>query len=123
MLSSQTKDPITAEAIENLKAHKPDGLTVDSILSMDPKVLNGYICKVGFHNNKTRYLKETAAILKEKYDGDIPNTIEGLVGLPGVGPKMAFLCLQCAWGMYVIVLLLFFSLFGALTLISLSLLF
>lgn len=99
MLSSQTKDEITAAAIENLKSHKPGGLTVDSILSMDSKTLNGYICKVGFHNNKTRYLKETAVMLKEKYDGDIPKTIEGLVELPGVGPKMAFLCLQCAWGM------------------------
>jgi endonuclease III len=35
-----------------------------------------------------RYLKQTAKICKEEYDGDIPNTVEGLMKLPGVGPKM-----------------------------------
>jgi endonuclease-3 len=33
----------------------------------------------------------------EQYDGDIPNTLDGLKDLPGVGPKMAFLAMQCAW--------------------------
>jgi endonuclease III len=31
------------------------------------------------------YIKATAAILKEKHNGDIPDTIEGLISLPGVG--------------------------------------
>lgn len=31
------------------------------------------------------YIKETAIILRDKYNGDIPDTIEGLVSLPGVG--------------------------------------
>ncbi|KAI9318377.1 DNA glycosylase [Dichotomocladium elegans] len=44
-----------------------------------------------------RFIKETAAILNEKYDGDIPGTIEGLTSLPGVGPKMGYLALQVAW--------------------------
>ena len=43
------------------------------------------------------YLLETAKILHEQYDDDIPDTLEGLVALPGVGPKMAFLTLQVAW--------------------------
>ncbi|KAJ3090390.1 DNA N-glycosylase and apurinic/apyrimidinic (AP) lyase [Quaeritorhiza haematococci] len=96
-LSSQTKDPITADAVKKLMAHKPGGLTVDSILEMDEKTLDGYIAKVGFHNRKTKYLKDTAKILKEKYDGDIPPTVEALQELPGIGPKMAYLCMQCAW--------------------------
>lgn len=33
------------------------------------------------------YIKATAAILKEKYNGDIPDTIEGLISLPGVGKR------------------------------------
>jgi hypothetical protein len=37
------------------------------------------------------YLRSVAAILLEKYSGDIPDTVEGLVALPGVGPKMAFI--------------------------------
>ncbi|KAI9199662.1 DNA glycosylase [Polychytrium aggregatum] len=96
-LSSQTKDPVVAAAVRAMQGHQPGGLTVDSILDMDDKVLGSYICKVGFHNKKLKYLKDTAAILRDKYSGDIPDTIEGLVGLPGIGPKMAYLAMQCAW--------------------------
>lgn len=34
----------------------------------------------------------------ENHDGDIPKTIEEIVALPGVGPKMGFLLLQSGWG-------------------------
>jgi endonuclease-3 len=94
-LSSQTKDPITAEAISSLRKK---GLEPSIINNMDPKELDQIIQKVGFHNRKTFYLKKTANILLEKYEGDIPSTLEGLMELPGVGPKMAYLCLQEAWG-------------------------
>lgn len=49
---------------------------------------------MGWHSGKThamfcyRYIKDTAVILRDKCDGDIPDTIEGLISLPGVGPKM-----------------------------------
>jgi endonuclease-3 len=60
--------------------------------------LNAFINKVGFHNLKTKYIKATAEILRDKWNSDIPDTIEGLVSLPGVGPKMAYLCMSGAWG-------------------------
>jgi len=60
-------------------------------------VLNNMIWAVGFHNNKTRYIKAAAEILRDQYEGDIPDTIEGLMSLPGVGPKMAYLCMSTAW--------------------------
>lgn len=44
-----------------------------------------------------RYIKQAAEILRDKWNGDIPDTIEGLTSLPGVGPKMAYLCLSVAW--------------------------
>ncbi len=47
---------------------------------------------------KVKHIKETSKILKEQYNGDIPNTVELLCKLPGVGPKMAHLCMQVAWG-------------------------
>jgi len=43
------------------------------------------------------YIKRTAAILERDYGGDIPNTLQGLMSLPGVGPKMSYLALQVAW--------------------------
>lgn len=47
--------------------------------------------------NKVKYIKQTTAILKQKYGGDIPSTVEELVQLPGVGPKMAHLAMHIAW--------------------------
>ncbi|KAM9179305.1 endonuclease III-like protein 1 isoform 2-T2 [Mergus octosetaceus] len=47
--------------------------------------------------NKVKYIKQTTAILKQKYGGDIPSTVEELVKLPGVGPKMAHLAMNIAW--------------------------
>lgn len=61
-------------------------------------MLNGFINKVGFHNLKTKYIKQTAEILRDKWKSDIPDSIEGLVSLPGVGPKMAYLTMSAAWG-------------------------
>jgi endonuclease-3 len=105
MLSSQTKDTTNAVAMKRLctelpphESGAPGGLNLENILAVDPKLLNELIWVVGFHNNKTKYIKATAEILRDKWDGDIPDTIEGLVSLPGVGPKMGYLCLSSAWG-------------------------
>lgn len=47
-----------------------------------------------------RYIKNTADILHRDYADDIPQNVDDLCSLPGVGPKMAFLALQVAWNMY-----------------------
>ena len=52
-----------------MKAWKRGGLSVDSILDMTDTELDTLIAKVGFHNNKTKYIKQTAQILKDKYGG------------------------------------------------------
>jgi endonuclease III len=98
MLSSQTKDTVTAAAIRSMQSGLPGGLTLESILSVKPDVLNEYIGKVGFHNTKTKNIKLAAEILRDKFEGDIPSTIEGMMSLPGVGPKMSYLLMSCAWG-------------------------
>jgi endonuclease-3 len=105
MLSSQTKDTTNAVAMGRLqkelpayKEGEPVGLNLENILAVDPKLLNELIWVVGFHNNKTKYIKATAEILRDQWDGDIPDSIEGLMSLPGVGPKMAYLCMSTAWG-------------------------
>jgi endonuclease-3 len=99
MLSSQTKDTTNAIAMRRLQTELPHpGLTLENILAVDPVNLNEMIFVVGFHNNKTRYIKAAALILRDQFNGDIPDTIEGLMSLPGVGPKMAYLCLSAAWG-------------------------
>lgn len=98
MLSSQTKDTVTAAAMHNLQQNLPGGLNLESLLRVEPADLNRLIEKVGFHNNKTKFIKAVAVILRDKFNDDIPDTAEGLISLPGVGPKMAYLCLSAAWG-------------------------
>ncbi|OQO14623.1 hypothetical protein B0A48_00004 [Cryoendolithus antarcticus] len=98
MLSSQTKDPVTAAAIRSLQEGLPGGLNLESLLEVEPEQLNRLIAKVGFHNNKTKYIKATALLLRDNFASDIPNTIDGLISLPGVGPKMAYLTMSAAWG-------------------------
>lgn len=94
MLSSQTKDAVVGETMRALQAH---GLDVDNISETSPEALNALIRKVGFHNNKTKYIKETVEILKSRYDGDIPSNATEIMTLPGVGPKMAFIVENVAW--------------------------
>jgi endonuclease III len=98
MLSSQTKDTVTAAAIKNLQAHLPGGFTLESVIACPPEDLNELIAKVGFHNTKTKHIKAAALLLRDRFDSDIPDSIQGLTSLPGVGPKMAYLCMSAAWG-------------------------
>ena len=48
--------------------------------------------------SKVNYIKKTTQILHDEYNGDIPDSVEKLCKLPGVGPKMAHLCMKTAWG-------------------------
>lgn len=94
MLSSQTKDQVTAGAMERLRAH---GCTVENVLGTDDETLGKLIYPVGFWRTKVKYLKLTSAMLQKEFGGDIPDSVEGLVRLPGVGPKMAHLAMDIAW--------------------------
>ncbi|XP_041978379.1 endonuclease III-like protein 1 [Aricia agestis] len=94
MLSSQTKDQVTFGAMERLRAR---GLTVDNILSMTDEDLGKLIYPVGFWKTKVKYIKKTTQTLKDQYDSDIPDTVEKMCKLTGVGPKMAHICMKVAW--------------------------
>ena len=94
MLGYLFQDEVNFAAMQRLRAH---GLTVDSILEMSDKTLGDLIYPVGFWRRKIIYLKKTAEILKNNYETDIPDTVEKLCQLPGVGPKMAHLCMNIAW--------------------------
>lgn len=47
-----------------------------------------------------RYVKEATKILQAQYDGEVPQDIDQLCALPGVGEKIAFLTLLHAWELY-----------------------
>ncbi|XP_008559321.1 endonuclease III-like protein 1 [Microplitis demolitor] len=94
MLSSQTKDQVNHAAMQRLKDH---GCTPQKLLATSDEVLGKLIYPVSFWKRKVQYIKKTSEILLNTYAGDIPNTIEDLCALPGVGPKMGHLCMQVAW--------------------------
>jgi endonuclease-3 len=78
MLSSQTRDEVTADAMRQLQEK---GLNMEGVLSWSDEELTSCISKVSFFRRKTEYIKKTTRVLKEQYHGDIPKTIEGLMGL------------------------------------------
>lgn len=72
------------------------------MIAIDEKKLGQLIHPVSFFNTKAKNIKKVACILKEQAQGnetaiDIPSTFDGLMALPGVGPKMAYLVMSCAW--------------------------
>jgi endonuclease III len=97
MLSSQTKDTINMATMKKLRAHQPGGLTVSSVSAMTDDTLHEYIRQVGFHNNKVRFIKETTRLLLERHEGEVPRTMDALLDLPGVGPKMAIILMRVAF--------------------------
>jgi endonuclease-3 len=96
MLSSQTKDAMVGKAMRNLQQH---GLTVENIrANTDEETLKTLIMGVGFHNNKTKYIKQVVEILHNEYNDDIPPTAEEMIKkLPGIGPKMAYIIESICW--------------------------
>ncbi|WVO17159.1 hypothetical protein L204_104851 [Cryptococcus depauperatus] len=100
MLSAQTKDAVTSAAVSSLHDTIPGGLTAESLAVAPLEMVQECINKVGFWRRKAEYIQVAAhKLLEQEGDarGDVPKTIEGLCELKGVGPKMAFLALQCAW--------------------------
>lgn len=104
MLSSQTKDEVTAMAMLNImrycieELHIEEGMTLEAVLEINEIKLDELIHSVGFHTRKAKYILSTCKILRDQYSSDVPATINELLALPGVGPKMAYLTLQKAWG-------------------------
>ena len=64
----------------------------------DPDVLQCEIHSTGFFRNKTKSILGMAQALEERHDGQVPDTMEALVALPGVGRKTANVVLGNAFG-------------------------
>jgi len=97
MLSSQTKDEVTDAAVAKLRVALGGSITIEAIIDADENTISECINKVGFWRRKTQYIKQAMVLLRDKFDSDVPKTVDELCSLPGVGPKMSFLCLQSAW--------------------------
>jgi endonuclease-3 len=95
MLSHQTADTVSFPAAERLfqLADSPE-----KIVNIPTKKIARTIFPVGFYNTKARNIRTTCRILLDKYDGEVPNTKDELVELPGVGLKSASIVLAYGFG-------------------------
>jgi endonuclease-3 len=66
--------------------------------SADPRVFEKEIQSTGFFRNKTKSIIGMAQALLERHGGRVPDTMEELVALPGVGRKTANVVLGNAFG-------------------------
>lgn len=96
ILSSQTRDEITSNAVKRLQKAFPPFSPKEAI-AISEEELGDLIKPVSFYKRKSKYILSVSKILLNDYHGDIPSTLNDLLLLPGVGPKMANLCMQIAW--------------------------
>lgn len=95
VLSAQTTDGQVNRITEKLFAVIP---TVQHLAAMDPEDLKPYIKNCGLYHNKSKHLIAAAKIIVENYQGAIPDSIEELLKLPGVGRKTANVIVSNAYG-------------------------
>jgi exodeoxyribonuclease-3 len=93
ILSARTKDETTAKAAARLFKKVSD---MQSLARLDESSIAKLIYPVGFYKNKAKYLKELPAAM-EQLGGNIPEDIETLIKLPGVGRKTANLVVAVAF--------------------------
>ena len=95
LLSLRTKDEVTAVAAARLFEQ---ARTPRQVLALDDQVLQKLIYPVGFYITKAQRLKQISSIILESYDGKVPDTMDALLNLPGVGRKTANLVLIEGFG-------------------------
>jgi endonuclease-3 len=90
MLSAQTRDPVTAEASARLfrVARSPR-----TMAALPVSRIQRLIYPVSFYRNKARHAKAACRQILDRFGGRVPDRMEDLLTLPGVGRKTANLVL------------------------------
>ena len=95
MLSAQCTDKKVNEVTRELfKKYR----TLDDYVNADPVEFERDIKPTGFYRQKTKNVLSCARIIKEKFGGQVPRTMEELLTLPGVARKTANIVLGNAYG-------------------------
>jgi len=75
--------------------------TAEDYANADLNELEQEIRSTGFYRNKAKNIKNTGRMLVEKFDSQVPNTMEQILELPGVARKTANIVLSNAYGVIV----------------------
>lgn len=98
ILAAQSTDKMINTITPALFARYPDP---SALAHADPAELEPLIFKSGFYRNKAKHLIGMARAVVERHGGQIPDTMEALVALPGVARKTANVVLGTALGKHV----------------------
>lgn len=99
MLSAQATDKSVNAVTGELFRRAP---TPEKMLELGEESVRDIVKTVGLANTKARHIIEAANILVSEFNGKVPETIEELVKLPGVGEKTAKVVLNVGFGKGVI---------------------
>lgn len=94
ILSARTKDEVTAAACRRLFTKAE---TAEELSGLSKSEIERLIYPVGFFRNKAGFLAKLPAALAQRFHGKVPDTVEELVELPGVGRKTANLVVAVAF--------------------------
>ena len=95
ILAAQSTDKIINTLTPAVFARYPDPA---SLAKAKPSELEQLVFKSGFYRNKSKALIGMARAVVEHHGGSVPDTMEGLCGLPGVARKTANVVLGNAFG-------------------------
>jgi len=95
LLSLRTKDETTEKA---MRALTKKAKTPQELLNISEKELQKLIYPVGFYRNKARTLRDVSEIILTKYSGSVPDSIDELLTIKGVGRKTANLVITEGFG-------------------------
>jgi endonuclease-3 len=94
VLSAQTTDVGVNKATPKLFAKYPDAA---ALAAVEPIEVEPYVATLGFFRMKAKSIVGLARALVDKYGGQVPQTMDALVKLPGVGRKTANVVLGVLW--------------------------
>ena len=95
ILSAQCTDKRVNMVTPHLMHDYP---TAEAMALATPEVIFEYIKSVSYPNNKAKHLVGMAQMLMRDFGGEVPDTLEELVRLPGVGRKTANVIQSVVWG-------------------------
>jgi endonuclease-3 len=95
ILSAQATDVGVNKATAKLF---PIANTPEKIIALGLDALKDYLKTLNFFNNKAENVFKTCHLLVQKYNSEVPEALDDLVSLPGVGTKTAHVVLNTAFG-------------------------
>ena len=95
-LSAQTTDVAVNRTTPGLFARWPDA---ESLAEAEPGELEAVIHSLGFFRQKARNLIGAARLIRQRFGGKVPRSMEDLTSLPGVGRKSANVIRAHIWNL------------------------